>query len=199
MTIKNIFLDRDGTIIQDMHYLCDPEKIILIPGALEAMRQMKGLGLDIFLVTNQSGIGRNYFSEKEYHRVQDRLELMLQENGITITDSLFCPHKPEDKCHCRKPAPGMWDEISEKHGLLPEESLIIGDKESDIVFGCNCRFKATVLTLTGHGRQNLKYFGIEIVPGAWFETGMKPACPTAVAENIFAAWDWIRQRFIDAP
>lgn len=198
MKISNIFLDRDGTIIQDTHYLCDPDKIVFIPGAIEAMREMNQSGLNIFLVTNQSGIGRGFLSSEQYHLVQERLASMLCHQGIELTDSLFCPHKPGDKCSCRKPDPGMWTRLSETHGLSPEESVIVGDKESDILFGYNCGFKATILTLTGYGVKSLRDLGIKQKQGPWFEPGSQMPYPTAVARDIYSAWNWIKQRLIDA-
>jgi len=197
LVIKNIFLDRDGTIIRDLHYLSDPEKISFIPGAVQAMREMKEFGLNIFLVTNQSGIGRKYFSEKDCLRVQDRLASLLRNNGISISEFLFCPHSPEDGCKCRKPAPGMWIRLSEKYGLSPDESIIIGDKKSDIYFGRNCGFRASVLTLTGHGLKEMKDLGIEEAVGEWFEPDPQSIGPTAVAGDIYSAWNWIKQRFFD--
>ncbi len=197
MAIKNIFLDRDGTIIRDMHYLSDPEKIEFIAGAVEAMREMKELDLRIFLVTNQSGIGRKYLTEEEYHQVQDRVGGMLADEGIEISASMYCPHKPEDKCACRKPATGMWNELSEIYGLSAGETIIIGDKSSDIFFGHNCGFRASVLTLTGHGLKNMKELGITERSGEWFEPGRQPAGPTVVARDINSAWSWIKQRFFD--
>ena len=197
MAIKNVFLDRDGTIIQDMHYLSNPEQIVFIPGAIAAMREMKESGLDIFLVTNQSGIGRGYFTLDDHRLVQDRLCQMLTDKGIRISDSLFCPHKPDDKCGCRKPETGMWDMISARHGLRAEESVIIGDKLSDIAFGRNCGFKASVLTLTGHGLKSMEMLGLTERPLEWSEPEPRPDRPTALALDIHSAWTWVRQRLIN--
>lgn len=197
MTLKNILLDRDGTIIKDMHYLRDPGKIILIPGAVKAMREIKDSGLNIFVVSNQSGISRGYLSEEDYHRVQERLISMLRKDGIEISDSLFCPHLPGEQCGCRKPGSGMWETLSEKYGLVPEESIIIGDKSSDIHFGENCGFRASVLVLTGHGREHLAKLGIRRQDSEWFEPEQEGPHPSAVAPDLYSAWLWIRQRFCD--
>jgi D-glycero-D-manno-heptose 1,7-bisphosphate phosphatase len=197
LMIRNIFLDRDGTIIQDMHYLSDPAKIVFIPGAVQAMLEMKHSGLDIFVVSNQSGIGRGLFSEEQYHLVQKKIVNMLKDKGVEISDSLFCPHTPQDKCGCRKPNTGMWDYLTGKHTLSPEQSIIIGDKKSDIIFGFNCGFQAAVLTLTGHGEQSLKDLGIRKRPQEWFEPEPRKSFPSAVARDVYSAWNWIRQRFIN--
>jgi D-glycero-D-manno-heptose 1,7-bisphosphate phosphatase len=195
LTLKNILLDRDGTIIEDMHYLRDPEKIIPIPGAVKAMQEMNGSGLNIFVVTNQSGIGRGYLSENDYQRVQQRLISMLREDDIQISGSLFCPHIPGEQCRCRKPGPGMWEILSESFGLSPEESIIIGDKSSDIHFGRNCGLIASVLVLTGHGLEHLAKLGIRKESGEWFEPEQEDLHPSAIALDLYSAWLWIRQRF----
>lgn len=194
-SIRNILLDRDGTIIQDMHYLKDPDKISFIPGAVQAMQEMGRHNLDIFLVTNQSGIGRKLFTKDEYHLVQDRLLYMLGKAGVEIKDSLFCPHTPESGCLCRKPGPGMWDQLSEKYSLRPEHSIVIGDKKSDVLLGLSCGFRASILVLTGHGPGEQKDLGISTGPGAWFEPAGSTGAPSVVAKDLYSAWTWIRQRF----
>ncbi len=196
LSIKNIFLDRDGVIIKDMNYLSDPEKIAFIPGAVETMRLMQEFGISIFVVTNQSGIGRKYFTEHSYYRVENRLTCILKQNGIVLSGTAFCPHRPDEMCCCRKPASGMWHKLSEHHSLEASQSIIIGDKQSDIEFGINCGFKASVLVLTGHGKKYLKNMEIIQKPDKWFEPEPKPSGPSAVARDISAAWSWIEQRFL---
>ncbi|MFP4083423.1 MAG: D-glycero-alpha-D-manno-heptose-1,7-bisphosphate 7-phosphatase [Desulfonatronovibrio sp.] len=195
--IKNIFLDRDGTIIQDMHYLHHPDQIMLIPGAAGAMKEMNELGLKIFLATNQSGIGRNYFTEEEYHLVQEKLLGLLTEKGIKISGCAFCPHSPDDHCDCRKPATGIWKRLSAEHDLRPQQTVMVGDKKSDILFARNSGFAACALVLTGQGEKNMTDFGIDRYPEPWFEPEPHPLNPSVVAKDIYSAWNWIKQRFID--
>ena len=139
MNIQNILLDRDGTIIADKHYLHCPEEVELLPGAGETLRQWQKNGLRLFLVTNQSGIGRRYFNERDYINVHERLCELLKAFDVYFTDALFCPHAPEDNCQCRKPATGMWQILRAKHGLKAAETLMIRDKKADIVFAQNCQ------------------------------------------------------------
>ncbi|MFO7727693.1 MAG: HAD family hydrolase, partial [Desulfonatronovibrio sp.] len=197
LNIINIFLDRDGTIIQDMHYLHDPDQIKLIPGAAQAMKEMNELGLKIFLASNQSGIGRKYFTEEQYHLVQEKLLSMLTEKKIRIEDCAFCPHSPDNHCNCRKPAPGMWRKLSAEHGLSPAQTVMIGDKKADILFARNSGFAACALVLTGQGLQNMLKLGIDGDPAPWFEPEPHPMKPSVVARDINSAWNWIKQRFID--
>lgn len=194
MSIKNIFLDRDGTIIQDMHYLKDPEKICLIPDAVQAMKEMSKQGLKIFIVTNQSGIGREYFSKEEYFQVEKTLDKMLIDQGVKIQESMFCPHQPEDQCSCRKPRTGMWEQISAKHDLSAKHSIMVGDKKSDLDFGVNSNFQASILVLTGKGRKTLENLGTAEQKSQWFEPPNDFPVTLIVAQNLLSAWQWIQNR-----
>ncbi|WP_028574608.1 D-glycero-alpha-D-manno-heptose-1,7-bisphosphate 7-phosphatase [Desulfonatronovibrio hydrogenovorans] len=193
MKIRNIFLDRDGTFIQDMHYLKDPEKIRFIPGAVRAMQEMTRNQLKLFMVTNQSGIGRQYFTLDQYSRVHEYLEHLLADNSISLTGSAFCPHSPDDGCACRKPGPGMWVDLREKFQLKASESIMIGDKLSDLLFAGRCGFRAAILVLTGYGPATLEKMGLESRPGKWFEAGTIQKTPLLVAQDLFAAWNWIQK------
>lgn len=152
MTITSVLLDRDGTIIVDKHYLADPAGVELLPGAVEGLRLLVRAGVRLFVVTNQSGIGRGYFSEAEYHSCRAALEKMLRAEKIPIADSIHCPHDPEEECFCRKPSPGMWRTLAVRHGLDASMTAMVGDKLEDVAFGRRAGFAATVLVLTGKGR-----------------------------------------------
>ena len=130
----NIIIDRDGTIIKDKHYLHDPEGVELLPGVISGLRQLSQLGAKLYVVTNQSGIGRGYFGVNDYQACAARLEEMLSEQGITIEHTAFCPHAPEENCTCRKPLAGMWNEIANRYGLFPAKAIMIGDKMDDVNF-----------------------------------------------------------------
>lgn len=180
-----------------MHYLCDPDQIKLIPGAVRTMKEMNELGLKIFLATNQSGIGRQYFTEKQYHLVQEKLLNLLAEKGIRIESCAFCPHSPDSHCDCRKPAPGMWKKLSAEHDLAAAQTVMIGDKKADILFARNSGFAACALVLTGQGLNNMIEFGIDGQANPWFEPEPHPRKPSVVAKDINSAWNWIKQRFIN--
>ncbi len=197
MDIKNIFLDRDGTIIEDKHYLSSPGDITFLPDALEAMQAMQAAGCRLFLVTNQSGIGRGYFYLEDYQRVHQALLEMLAEQGIYLTDTSFCPHAPGRGCSCRKPSTGMWEEIRSRHGTSANHSVMLGDKEEDISFGRNCGFAASILLGTGKGKKSLARLGISPGPARWMEPPVPdlPGMPSAVARDLPAAWQWLQHRY----
>ncbi len=153
--IKNILLDRDGTIIYDKEYLSSPEEVELLPNVPQALSLIQKREVDIYIVTNQSGIGRGYFTEQDFFRVQERLEEILHRWNIKIKDTVFCPHHPSMGCECRKPKIGMWKSLSSRHGLHPQESIMVGDKASDVFFGKNASLRKSVLLLTGYGREHL--------------------------------------------
>ncbi|MFP4258689.1 MAG: D-glycero-alpha-D-manno-heptose-1,7-bisphosphate 7-phosphatase [Desulfovermiculus sp.] len=148
--IANILLDRDGTIIYDRNYLADPNGICLLPGAVEGLQALADAGLCLFLVTNQSGVGRGYFTLQDFDRVQARLYSQVHNHAIFFSGQAACFHSPEDACSCRKPKPGLWTRLSQKHGLQASESLMIGDKISDIQFAENSGLLGSILLLADH-------------------------------------------------
>ena len=152
MSNQNFYvaLDRDGTIIEDKHYLSDPGQVFLLPGAAKALAGLGDLGLVLLVVTNQSGIGRGYFSVEDMHAVNAKLDSMLEEYGVEIRGYYYCPHAPGDGCDCRKPLPGLIHSACEDLGLDPDKGFVVGDKCSDIGLGLNVGAK-TVLVRTGYG------------------------------------------------
>ena len=152
LPIAAVLLDRDGTVIEDKHYLSDPAGVELIPGAAEGLRELTGAGLRLFIVTNQSGIGRGYFSEADYHACHAAMESLLAGAGVSLEGGAFCPHAPEEACNCRKPALGMWRELAARYGLDPARTAMVGDKKEDMAFGRKAGFAATILVLTGKGK-----------------------------------------------
>ncbi len=162
--IQHLFLDRDGVVIEDRHYLSDPDGVRLLPGVAEALVRMRAAGIRLYLVSNQSGIGRGYFTERDCLACQERLDQLLAVHGVVFEESAYCPHAPEDGCYCRKPLPGMWLRIAQHHGLCPELCAMVGDKGSDIAFGKGAGFAATVLVLTGHGAEQARKLGISELP-----------------------------------
>ncbi len=193
----NIFLDRDGTIIEDRHYLSSPDQIVFLPGVVQTLQAMQAAGCRLFLVTNQSGIGRGYFSLADYQRVHQALLEMLAGLGVFLTDTSFCPHAPDKGCSCRKPSAGMWEEIRARHGILASETVMLGDKEEDMAFGRNCGFTASILLSTGKGEKTLARLGISHVPAGWMEPGAPdvPGMPSAVARDLPSAWQWLQHRY----
>jgi D-glycero-D-manno-heptose 1,7-bisphosphate phosphatase len=192
LRLKNILIDRDGTLIEERHYLSDPEGVSLIPGAAAGLKALSDAGCRLFLVTNQSGIGRGYFGLDAFQAVQRRVVDLLESSSIFLADQAFCPHAPEERCACRKPATGMWDRLRDIHGLRPEESAMIGDKPEDISFGRRAGLAATILVLTGHGGRSAEKLGIDASgEPLFFPEQSSPELPDVVAADLGTASRWI--------
>ena len=127
-----VFVDRDGTICFDRHYLADPDGLELIPTVAEGIRKLNEAGIPVIVVTNQSGIARGKFDEKRLGEIHARLRELLAREGARIDDIFFCPHMPDAGCRCRKPAPGMLLDAAAKHGVDLKESFVIGDRMMDV-------------------------------------------------------------------
>jgi histidinol-phosphate phosphatase family protein len=149
-----IFVDRDGTIVEERDYLADPAKVQLLPGVPEAIRRLQEAGFAVVLVTNQSGIARGLYSEDEYRAVQARVARLLRDRGIVLEATYYCPHHPDftGPCDCRKPGPGMYRAAARELGLDLGRSWYVGDKVTDVLpalsFG-----GSGVLVRTGYGRE----------------------------------------------
>ena len=141
-----VFLDRDGTLMPDVNYCADPEQVHAFAEAAAALTRLKGAGIKLIVVTNQSGIGRGYFSEQQYRAVEAELERQL---GPGLIDAAyFCPHAPAANCRCRKPAPEMLARAATEHAIDLSRSYMIGDKPIDAQCGRNAGTR-TILVQTG--------------------------------------------------
>lgn len=152
MKRRFVVLDRDGTLIQERVYLSEPSAVELIPGAGQALHKLAHMGLGLVVVTNQSGIGRQYFDEARLRLIHDRMEQLLRAQGVHLDGIYHCPHVPEDNCNCRKPKPGLLHKAAAELGFDPSETFVIGDKASDIELGCSAG-AITVLVRTGYGSE----------------------------------------------
>ncbi|MDR1405524.1 MAG: HAD-IIIA family hydrolase [Candidatus Methanoplasma sp.] len=132
---KAIFVDRDDTIVKDVPYCNDPEKIRLLPGVPKAISKLKDAGYLVILVTNQSGIARGILDKDILDAIHSRLISEIETEGGRIDDIFFCPHHPDDGCGCRKPETGMGIAAILKHNINPAVSVMIGDNDKDIEFG----------------------------------------------------------------
>lgn len=167
--IETLFLDRDGTLIVDKNYLSNPDGVELLPQVVESLQRLTKHGVKLFVVTNQSGIGRGYFKEEDFYACQNRLQELFASYGVNIIDMAFCPHDPseyspqdihhiKEACSCRKPSIGMWEKLSHRHGLDSRKCAMIGDRMDDIQFGINAEFSSVFLVSTGKSEQaRLKY------------------------------------------
>lgn len=143
-----VFLDRDGTLNHDMNYIKTPEEFVLFPDALAAVKQCNGAGLRVLVVTNQSGLARGYFSQKDLDAIHRSLREQLEAGGAWIDDILVCPHHPDDECWCRKPNPGLIDQASTRYPIDLKKSYMVGDKYIDLELAVKAKIKG-VLVKTG--------------------------------------------------
>ncbi|HEY5218185.1 MAG TPA: HAD family hydrolase [Gemmatimonadaceae bacterium] len=128
------FLDRDGTIIHDFHFTDSAEDVVLIPGAPHAIARLNAAGIPVIIVTNQSGIGRGFFTMTEYENVNARMQELLRAEGAHFDDTYVCPHHPESDgpCACRKPGTLLFERAASEHHLDVAGSLFAGDRYRDI-------------------------------------------------------------------
>src|SRR5256886_3729890 len=135
-----VCVDRDGTIMHDADYCSDPKQVQIFDGAAATLRRLKDAGYKIIVITNQSGIGRGFFSEKQYHAVESEVLRQLGNNLIDAT--YFCPDAPGKPSKCRKPEPGMVLEAVRDHDVDLSRSFLIGDKEIDAECAHNAGVRA---------------------------------------------------------
>lgn len=147
-----VFLDRDGTVIEDSGYLHEPGKVKLLPGAAEAIKQLNELGFLVVMVSNQSGIARGFYTEAGYHAVQQRLDALLTERGARLDGAYFCPHHPRftGPCECRKPGLKLFRDAAAALDIDLTGSWWVGDRLSDVQPGLVLR-GMSILVLTGDG------------------------------------------------
>ncbi len=151
-----IFLDRDGTIVEEVNYLSRIEDMVLIEGAARALRSLKEEGFFLVVVTNQAGVARGYFDARTVMELNAELNRWLEKEGAQIDAFYYCPHHPDfgAPCDCRKPSPGMVELAAREHSIDLENSWVVGDKLSDVGAGARAGCK-TALVLTGYGKKEL--------------------------------------------
>jgi D-glycero-D-manno-heptose 1,7-bisphosphate phosphatase len=184
-----VFLDRDGTINEQMGYINHLSRFHLLPGAAEAIRLLNARQVPVVVVTNQSGLARGYFPQTLLDQVHATMINLLTEQGARLDGLYVCPHHPTAKeeqyrknCNCRKPRTGLLEQAAAELNLDLAKSYLVGDRWSDIT--CAVRAGCTpVLVLTGYGRGDYQYIG----PGQELQ-------PAYVAENLLDAVCWILPR-----
>ncbi|MCG3120191.1 MAG: D-glycero-beta-D-manno-heptose-1,7-bisphosphate 7-phosphatase [bacterium] len=183
MLNRGVFLDRDGTINEEVNYLSRPEQLRLLDGVVEAITSLNRAGFKVVVVTNQAGVARGFFSEAMVPAIHDALRKMLE--PAQIDAFYYCPHHPtagvgiyKTDCHCRKPKPGMLEQAAREWNIDLRRSFVVGDKISDLAAGraVDCR---NILVRTGYGGEEEKVFADY------------PWQPDFVADNLQKAARWI--------
>ncbi len=178
--MKLVILDRDGTInAESVEFIKSPEEWMPLPGALEAIARLNHAGWHVVVASNQSGLGRGLFDVASLNAMHAKLHKMLAAVGGRIDAVFYCPHTPDDKCHCRKPEPGLFEQIGERYGIDLKGVPVVGDALRDVVAGAAAGCEPH-LVLTGNGAV---YQG-RALPGT-FPVG------TRVHENLSAFANWL--------
>jgi D-glycero-D-manno-heptose 1,7-bisphosphate phosphatase len=154
VTRRFVLLDRDGTINEEIGYVLRPDELRLIPGAADALAELRDLGLGMVVVTNQSPIGRGMLDPVGLEAIHDRLRELLAERDVTLDLIEVCPHRPDEGCACRKPGTLMVERAAAALGFDPAGSWIVGDHAADMRLGRAVGAR-TVLVRTGHGEEEL--------------------------------------------
>lgn len=156
---KAFFLDRDGVINVELdHYLFNPEEAVLLPGVVPALKRMHEHGFLVIVVTNQAGVARGIYAEKDVHAVHERIRELLNAGGADVDGFYYCPHHPEygPPCTCRKPEPGMLLAACRDFNIDPARSAMVGDRLSDIAAGRAAGCRTCYLVKTGYGATVLR-------------------------------------------
>jgi len=174
-----VFLDRDGTIAEEVGYLNHASRFRMFSFAAGAVRRLNEAGLPVIVITNQSGVGRGYFPESLVHTVHEIMTQELSAAGARVDAVYYCPHTSADACECRKPRPGMLERAAREHGLDLQRSFVVGDRFGDIELARNVAARS-VLVRTGYGQGELSWHAAN-----WT---MQPDC---VVPTLTEAVDWI--------
>ena len=176
---RAVFLDRDGTICEEVGYMNHISRLHIYPFAAAAIHRLNEAGFPVIVVTNQSGASRRYFPESLITEIHERIGHDLAVSGARIDAFYACPHRAEDGCECRKPRTGMLERAAREHGLVLPGSWVVGDRQADVDLAHNARARS-IFVLTGYGRGEYEWHSRD-----W------PHPPEFVSENLAAAVDKI--------
>jgi D-glycero-D-manno-heptose 1,7-bisphosphate phosphatase len=174
-----VFLDRDGTISEEVGYLNDVRNFRMFPFASRAIRRLNDAKVPVIVVTNQSGVGRGYFPESMVQAVHQQMVQQLNAAGAHLNAIYYCPHTSDDECECRKPKPGLLEQAAREHGLDLQRSFVAGDRYGDVELAHGVGARG-ILVRTGYGEEDLREHG-----SSW------PRQPEFVADDLAVAVDWI--------
>ena len=178
MTSKAVFLDRDGTVNEEVNYLSDIEQVNILPRTAKAIKLLNEQGFLIIIITNQSGVARGYFSIQKLEDLHNHMKNELLREGAKIDDIYYCPHLPNDGCNCRKPRTGLMERAKDAFEIDFTSSYMVGDKLIDLETGkrAGC---GTVLVLTGYGADEAK------------NRAQWGFAPDHIAQDLYDAAIWI--------
>ena len=179
MTEIAVFLDRDGTINEEMGYINHLSRFVLLPRSVEAIKMLNDAGLKVVVVTNQSGAARGYFPSSLVAEVHDHLRNLLAAGGAKLDGIYVCLHSPDDGCACRKPKPGLILQAAEELEVDLSRSYLVGDRQMDLQTGANAGVKG-IPVLSGYGRGEYELFA-----PSW------DVRPVHVAGDLLDAAQWI--------
>ncbi len=188
--VPAVFLDRDGTINEQMGYINHISRFQMLPDAARAIARLNRAGVPVVVVSNQSGLARGYFPEELLHAVHNKMHSLLTRENAHVDGLYWCPHHPDAKveqykqknCPCRKPGTGLLEQAADELGLDLERSFMVGDRWSDLRCG-HAAGARSILVLTGYGRGDLEYIGPD-----------QAVQPDHVAEHLGEAVTWILQQ-----
>ena len=178
MKNRAVFLDRDGTLIEEREYLKDPKQVSFFPGAIGSLKNLQLAGFKLFLVTNQSGVGRGFFTLADVEKVHAHLADELAKQGVKLEKIYVAPEHPDEPSRGRKPSPQFLFDARDEFGIDLGQSYMVGDKLIDLECGWNAGVKKSILVRTGYGSA--------------VERGESDGIPRAeVADTLGAAAEWI--------
>lgn len=187
---KAVFVDRDGTINEDRGFVWKIKDFAILPGTLEALRRLTEKNIQIYIITNQSGIALGHYTEADFHTLTQYMLDLFKKHAVLVKEVLFCPHHPEailpqyrKFCECRKPAPGLLKRVIDRENFRLENLALIGDKNSDIEAGISLGIRA-YLVETGYGwKEKERTLAHEVAPDLLH-----------AVEKLLTYWDTLEKR-----
>jgi D-glycero-D-manno-heptose 1,7-bisphosphate phosphatase len=177
-----VFLDRDGTLIEERNYISRPEDVAIFPGVGPALKRLQDIGFKLFIVSNQSGVGRGYFTLSDVERVNERLLQDLAPNGIRFENIYIAPEAPDTPSRGRKPSPQFLFDARDEFGVDLGQSYIIGDKLIDLQTGWNAGVRKCILVRTSYGAELERQSPVLLASAV-------------IVDNLPAAADWISRDY----
>jgi D-glycero-D-manno-heptose 1,7-bisphosphate phosphatase len=175
---RAIFLDRDGVLIADGHYVHRVANVVFIPGIFTALPRLAAAGFQLFLVTNQSGVGRGYFPMADVEKVHAHITAELAPHGVTLKKIYVAPEAPDQPSRGRKPSPQFLFAARDEFGLDLAKSFMVGDKLIDLECGWNAGVQQSILVRTGYGRETEQQYAAQLQRAV-------------VVDDLAAAAEWI--------